>query len=174
MAGSLQGSNYLCTITKSVKNNLKNPSVEQSGFFPVALSQKIIHRVDVSRSHVNKGMLVWNHSLFQVALFPGLKIAEFKREWFVCETKQWKAKRLQKIFLCFPGQIVSAIGINPLVLFARWYFAGTFFPGLKVELKEYYEIVGESRPLSAFFPTHADFVYRNAFLLMKISNPPSF
>ena len=23
-------------------------------------------------------------------------------------------------------------------------------------LKEYYEIVGESRPLSAFFPTHAD------------------
>ena len=25
-----------------------------------------------------------------------------------------------------------------------------------VALKEYYEIVGESRPLSAFFPTHAD------------------
>ena len=25
-----------------------------------------------------------------------------------------------------------------------------------VKLKEYYEIVGESRPLSAFFPTHAD------------------
>ena len=25
------------------------------------------------------------------------------------------------------------------------------------QLKEYYEIVGESRPLSAFFPTHADF-----------------
>ena len=24
-------------------------------------------------------------------------------------------------------------------------------------LKEYYEIVGESRPLSAFFPKHADF-----------------
>ena len=24
-------------------------------------------------------------------------------------------------------------------------------------LKEYYEIVGESRPLSAFFPTHVDF-----------------
>ena len=24
-------------------------------------------------------------------------------------------------------------------------------------LKEYYEIVGESRPLSAFFPTHADY-----------------
>ena len=23
-------------------------------------------------------------------------------------------------------------------------------------LKEYYEIVGESRPLSVFFPTHAD------------------
>ena len=26
------------------------------------------------------------------------------------------------------------------------------------DLKEYYEIVGESRPLSAFFPTHADFL----------------
>ena len=25
-------------------------------------------------------------------------------------------------------------------------------------LKEYYEIVGESRPISAFFPKHADFV----------------
>ena len=24
-------------------------------------------------------------------------------------------------------------------------------------LKEYYEIVGESRPLSEFFPAHADF-----------------
>ena len=24
-------------------------------------------------------------------------------------------------------------------------------------LKEYYEIVGESRPLSGFFPTHTDF-----------------
>ena len=41
-------------------------------------------------------------------------------------------------------------------------------------LKEYCKIVGESRPLSAFFPTHADFFYRNAFLLMKLSNPPSF
>ena len=28
---------------------------------------------------------------------------------------------------------------------------------MKGMLKEYYEIVGESRPLSAFFPTHADF-----------------
>ena len=28
----------------------------------------------------------------------------------------------------------------------------------KQVLKEYYEIVGESRPLSAFFPTHADFI----------------
>ena len=27
-----------------------------------------------------------------------------------------------------------------------------------ITLKEYYEIVGESRPLSAFFPKHADFV----------------
>ena len=26
-----------------------------------------------------------------------------------------------------------------------------------VTLKEYYEIVGEKRPLSAFFPTHVDF-----------------
>ena len=29
-------------------------------------------------------------------------------------------------------------------------------------LKEYYGIVGESRPLSGFFPTHADLFYRNA------------
>ena len=35
-----------------------------------------------------------------------------------------------------------------------------FFPLVAMHvpyLKEYYEIVGESRPLSAFFPTHADF-----------------
>ena len=38
-------------------------------------------------------------------------------------------------------------------------------------LKEYYEIVGESRPLSAYFPKHADLL---AFLIMKLSNPPSF
>ena len=30
-------------------------------------------------------------------------------------------------------------------------------PTLNKYLKEYYEIVGESRPLSAFFPTHTDF-----------------
>ena len=29
-------------------------------------------------------------------------------------------------------------------------------------LKQYYEIVNEARPLSEFFPTDADFVYRNA------------
>ena len=29
--------------------------------------------------------------------------------------------------------------------------------GTLLTLKEYYEIVGESRPLSAFFPKHADF-----------------
>ena len=40
-------------------------------------------------------------------------------------------------------------------------------------LKEYYEIVGESRPLSAFFSKHADFFYRNAFLIMKLNNLPS-
>ena len=49
-----------------------------------------------------------------------------------------------------------------------------FHSVLYLNLKEYYEIVDESRPLSAFFPTHADFFYRNAFLLMKLSNPPSF
>ena len=27
----------------------------------------------------------------------------------------------------------------------------------KLHLKEYYEIVGESRPLSAIFPKHVDF-----------------
>ena len=36
-------------------------------------------------------------------------------------------------------------------------------------LKEYYEIVDEARPLSGFFYTHADFFYRNAFLIMKLS-----
>ena len=43
-------------------------------------------------------------------------------------------------------------------------------------LKEYYvyEMVGESRVLSGFIPTHADFFYRNAFLIIKLSNPPSF
>ena len=34
-------------------------------------------------------------------------------------------------------------------------FAGARGGG-KLTLKEYYEIVGESRPLSVFFPTHAD------------------
>ena len=28
---------------------------------------------------------------------------------------------------------------------------------LVIDLKEYYEIVDEARPLSGFFPTHADF-----------------
>ena len=32
-----------------------------------------------------------------------------------------------------------------------------------IGLKEYYEIVGESRPLSAFFPTHADFFTETHF-----------
>ena len=44
----------------------------------------------------------------------------------------------------------------------------------EVSLKEYYEIIDEARPLSWFFPTHADFVYGNTFLIMKLSNPPSF
>ena len=41
-------------------------------------------------------------------------------------------------------------------------------------LKEYYEIVDEARPVSGLFPTYADFVYRNAFLIMKVSKLPSF
>ena len=40
-------------------------------------------------------------------------------------------------------------------------------------LMEYYEIVDEARPLSGFFPTNADFVYRNTFIIMKLSKPPS-
>ena len=32
------------------------------------------------------------------------------------------------------------------------------------KLKEYYEIVGESRPLSGFFPAHADFFTEIHFL----------
>ena len=38
-------------------------------------------------------------------------------------------------------------------------------------LKEYYEIV---TPSIGFFPHTCGFVYINAFLLMKLSNPPSF
>ena len=41
-------------------------------------------------------------------------------------------------------------------------------------LKEYYEIIDEAHPLSGFFPTHGDFVYRNTFLIMKLGKPPSF
>ena len=40
-------------------------------------------------------------------------------------------------------------------------FSGHYLDGVRVNListlKEYYEIVGKSRPLLAFFPTHADF-----------------
>ena len=40
-------------------------------------------------------------------------------------------------------------------------------------LKEYYEIVGEPRPLSGFpYKVMLIFFYRNAFLIMKLSNPP--
>ena len=48
-----------------------------------------------------------------------------------------------------------------------------WFPALLC-LKAYYEIVDEARPLSRFFPTHADFFYGNAFPIMKLSKPPSF
>ena len=41
-------------------------------------------------------------------------------------------------------------------------------------LKEYYEIVDEACPLSGFVHTHADFVYGNAFISMKLSKLPSF
>ena len=40
--------------------------------------------------------------------------------------------------------------------------------GSHMALKEYYEIVDEARPLSGFLPTHADFFYGNAFLIMKL------
>ena len=42
------------------------------------------------------------------------------------------------------------------------------------ELKEYYEIVNEARPLSMEFIPKDDFIYRNAILRMKLSNLPSF
>ena len=45
---------------------------------------------------------------------------------------------------------------------------------LSLTLNEYYEMVGDSRPLSGFLPTHADLFYRNAFIIMELSNPPSF
>ena len=39
----------------------------------------------------------------------------------------------------------------------------------------YYATVNEARPISGFSPTDAVFLfYRNAFLIMKLSNPPSF
>ena len=42
-------------------------------------------------------------------------------------------------------------------------------------LKEYYEIVDESRPLSGFVPTHADFILQKCISNHEtISNPPSF
>ena len=41
-------------------------------------------------------------------------------------------------------------------------------------LNEYYEIVGESRPLSGFFPTHADFCIHKCISNHETSNPPSF
>ena len=37
-------------------------------------------------------------------------------------------------------------------------------------LKEYYEIVGESRPLSAFFPKHTDFLTKQS---SKFQSDPS-
>ena len=43
-----------------------------------------------------------------------------------------------------------------------------------MHLQEYYEIVDDARPLSGFLPTHADFFYGNAFLIMKLSKHPSF
>ena len=33
----------------------------------------------------------------------------------------------------------------------------------ETSLKEYYEIVDEARPLSGFFPTHADFLQKCIF-----------
>ena len=42
-------------------------------------------------------------------------------------------------------------------------------------LKKYYEIVNEARPLLGFFShKNADFVYRNTFIIIKLSNLPSF
>ena len=43
-------------------------------------------------------------------------------------------------------------------------------------LKEYYEVVDEARPLSDFFPTHADFFFTEMhfFLIMKLSKLRSF
>ena len=53
--------------------------------------------------------------------------------------------------------------------------SGPAVQGLCVmKLKEYYEIIGEGRPLSGFFNTHADCCYRNAFIIMKLSKIPSF
>ena len=45
------------------------------------------------------------------------------------------------------------------------------FPNLGL-FKEYYEIVDEARPLSGFFPTHAEFF--TEMHTMKLSKPPKF
>ena len=44
----------------------------------------------------------------------------------------------------------------------------------KIKLKKYYEIVNIARPLSVFFSPQMLIFYRNAFLIMKLSNLPSF
>ena len=42
------------------------------------------------------------------------------------------------------------------------------------KLKAYYEIINEARPLSGFFPTNADYLKIKSFIIMKLSNLPSF
>ena len=43
-----------------------------------------------------------------------------------------------------------------------------------LSLKEYYDIVNEARPLSGISSADSDFLLKNAFLIMKLSNLPSF
>ena len=54
-------------------------------------------------------------------------------------------------FILFVMDVVPSNGILPMESHYIFLVAKT------VNLKEYYEIVGESRPLSAFSPKHADF-----------------
>ena len=42
------------------------------------------------------------------------------------------------------------------MMMMSWKYPQKAIPTI-IQLKEYYEIVDEARPLSGFFPTHADF-----------------
>ena len=66
---------------------------------------------------------------------------------------------------------------------SRWDEKRTLIGGMKnvtlvastgiINLKEYYEIVGELRPLSGFFPTHADLFTEMHFYMFQSDPSPN-